>query len=190
LNELALLPKDQYGIPILPEFAELNTDGSNRRDVDTSSSISDDVGAANEFDSATYGLWSTIMNSPQKINSQIPHDVAGISHFDGEQSNLQQVEYIQPERKERLEEFVSAFLGLSVFDIADVWVPISVDANGSILLHNVFAISSNESSSVTYFKNISRQTIIKGWSGAVGRAQCSGNPVWSTNPVSANGFKI
>lgn len=109
---------------------------------------------------------------------------------------------IQPERQERLEEFVSAFLGLSVFDLADVWVPITADVDGSVctLLHNVFCVSSTDTvnddnssggiggssggvTPITHFKHVSRNTVIKGWAGAVGRAQCSGNAVWSTNPV-------
>ncbi len=202
--------------------------------VRVSSPLSDDLAVANEFDNATYGLWSTIMNSP-KINyhgfesQQLGHqlDVSistfPISSSPDNQNNINQHNFIQnntsssslkllsrnqidciiqPQRQERLEEFVSAFLGLSVFDLADVWVPITADVDGSVctLLHNVFCISSTDTvnddnssgdiggssggvTPITHFKHVSRNTVIKGWAGAVGRAQCSGNAVWSTNPV-------
>jgi hypothetical protein len=47
----------------------------------------------------------------------------------------------------------------------------------------VFSLTSNENNtSINFFKTCSNNTIIKGWSGAVGRAFSSGSPVWSTNP--------
>ena len=172
---------------MLPEFAELNTENDSVRGSGASSPTSDDMGEANEFDSATYGLWSTIMNSP-KINGQPdPKNELSISTLPLLQHTtmIKHDEFMNPERKERLEEFTSAFLGLSVFDVADVWVPIT-NAYGNVSLYNVFAVSSagvNETNVVRNFKNLSRNTVITAWSGAVGRAQCSGNPVWSTNQV-------
>ncbi len=179
-EEFPLLPKDQYGIPILPEFAELNTN-TDHRSSGTSSPASDDLGEANEFDTATYGLWSTIMNSPDPRNGEFNVSTSSPPIL---QQSLRNHEFMRPERKNRLEEFTSAFLGLSVFDLADVWVPVT-GVNGSVTLHNVFAVSSSTSvsSGVSYFKNLSKNTVIKGWSGAVGRAQCTGNPVWSINQV-------
>lgn len=184
LHELALLPKDQYGIPILPEFAVLNTDDEKRR-LGVSSHPSEEMSDANEFDSATFGLWSTIMNSP-KINGQptTKQDVSITTFSLSQQAPVPtQIDFMNSERQQRLEEFVSAFLGLSVFDLADVWVPVTA-ADGSTSIHNVFAVASSETSSssaVINFRNLSKRTIIKGWSGAVGRAQCSGHAVWSTN---------
>ena len=125
------------------------------------------------------------MNSPKINGPTAPIQDMSISTFSLSQQVPTQIDFISPERQERLEEFVSAFLGLSVFDLADVWVPTTAD-DGSTSIHNVFAVASSETSSssaVINFRNLSRRTIIKGWSGAVGRAQCSGNAVWSTNQV-------
>eukprot|EP00551_Chaetoceros_affinis_P004800 CAMPEP_0203665168 /NCGR_PEP_ID=MMETSP0090-20130426/2422_1 /ASSEMBLY_ACC=CAM_ASM_001088 /TAXON_ID=426623 /ORGANISM="Chaetoceros affinis, Strain CCMP159" /LENGTH=906 /DNA_ID=CAMNT_0050528637 /DNA_START=96 /DNA_END=2817 /DNA_ORIENTATION=- len=189
--DFSLLQKDQYGIPILPEFAELNT-GTDQRSSGASSPSSEDLGEANEFDAATYGLWSTIMNSTKIAEPVGPSSVDRNGNGNINVSSVpflqQQMfsnhEFMQPERKNRLEEFASAFLGLSVFDLADVWVPVNDANNGSTTLHNIFAVSSHSSrlsNGVSYFKNLSRNTVVKGWCGAVGRAQCTGNPVWSTN---------
>lgn len=204
-----MLPKDEYGMPVLPEFAELNTDVNLRRYMNSGSSSPDsNNNAAKDFDVVTRGIYDTFMDSP-KINEagfknddinfttyplvtqfQLPLSVtttAAQQHqYQLQVARQKIVEYIHPERKERLEEFISAFLDFSVFDLADVWVPLTSEVDGSVTVHNVFAASSNEtnvSSSVTEFKNVSRVTVIQRWSGAVGRAQSSGNPVWSTNPV-------
>lgn len=96
-----------------------------------------------------------------------------------------QLRYVDEKRRVRLEEFVTAFLGFSTFAIADVWTPVT-DASGMTTLHNVFTANSEEMDGVqniALFKSFSKSTIIKPWSGAVGRAHSTGTPVWSANPV-------
>jgi len=179
-----LFPKDAYGIPILPEFFDFTGDNDgHRKHSGASSPSSEDLAVANEFDTATFGLWSTIMNSTKDFDNSEQRGETNPTIFSPLASDIKEKVYMEPERKERLEEFVSAFLGLSIFDIGDVWVP-APDESGVVCLHNVFSISSaqtKKSSAVPQFKNVSRFTTIKGWSGAVGRAQCTGNSVWSTN---------
>jgi len=89
---------------------------------------------------------------------------------------------LDQKRKDQLEEFCAAFLGMSVFDIADVWVPAGPKHPGC-LSHITSICTSSQSSSIDDFKRVSQCTLIKNWSGAVGRAFASGNPVWSCNPV-------
>ena len=89
---------------------------------------------------------------------------------------------LDPKRKDQLEEFCTAFLGMSIFDIADVWIPAGPEHPGC-LSHVTTVTSSNSSNAITDFKRVSGFTLIEFWSGAVGRAFSSGNPVWSCNPV-------
>lgn len=91
---------------------------------------------------------------------------------------------ISASKRERLEEFATAFLGMSVFDVADVWMPLSaVTTPSSTLFHVMSVTASNENDNVILnaFKHRSSKSSIKMWSGAVGRAFGSGNPVWSYN---------
>lgn len=172
---------------MLPAFAELDVPG--KRSDASSASGSDDGAAANAFDQASYGLWSTIMENPEtstiieNIPDQTTSTAAAIVA-----STEQQTPLFHPERKSRLEEFSDAFLAMSVFDIADFWVPSS--SNGvSQYLHHVFSLSSDDdNTSLNYFKSASVKQVVNGWSGAIGRAFCSGNAVWSTNTVSMNDF--
>jgi hypothetical protein len=84
-------------------------------------------------------------------------------------------------RKERLVEFLMAFLGMSVFDLADVWVPLA----GKAALRHVVTVTANNglpiSTTLAQFKRTSETTLIPYWTGAVGRAFSTGNPVWSSN---------
>lgn len=181
-NDLALedFSSDFYGIPLLPPFAELES-GEKQKIDGSSISDSDDGAAANAFDQATFGLWSTIMENPEITSAieQVPEDTTSAAAAIASQSDAL---YIYPERQERLEEFSSAFLAMSVFDAADFWMP-SICSDGSTNLHHVFSLTSNENNaSINFFKICSNNVIIKGWSGAVGRAFSSGSPVWSTNP--------
>lgn len=91
---------------------------------------------------------------------------------------------LSPVRKDRLEEFASAFLGLSLFDAADVWI--TVNRNGGVVegLTQSFPVLVTETNeSLNYFANASSGCIVQPWNGAVGRAFWSGNPVWSSNKV-------
>ena len=164
-----------------------NTDGSSL------SGSSDDGAAANAFDQATYGLWSTIMDNPGIINSamdEIPEETtsAAVAISTTQTSWSSDQNMLHPEQRDRLEEFTSAFLAMSVFDAADFWMPtIEPNGNTSNSLRHYFSLTSNDftsndnNSSLNYFKIASNNVIIESWSGAVGRAFCSGCPVWSTN---------
>ena len=92
-------------------------------------------------------------------------------------------------RKDQLEEFCTAFLGMSVFDIADVWIPAG-PAHPGCLSHVTTVTSSNQSNAITDFKRVSGFTLIEFWSGAVGRAFSSGSPVWSCNPVRPKRWRV
>ena len=186
MNGISTLEKDQYGIPILPDFAELLTEVD--KDGNTSqkrlSLLSQNTETDTpDFDGQAFALWSTIMNgptSPSKSNNNEQKKT------DAPSNGQLQFDYIEPKRKVRLEEFMTAFLGFSLFDIADVWAPLT-DANGVTSLYNVFAANSEETdqdSNVVFFKTISKTTVIQPWSGAVGRAHSTGTAVWSTNMVS------
>jgi len=164
---------------MLPWFAELGDSKDDDRMNTTT--------ASNAFDEASYGVWNTIMEDapdfakPDEITSsnyetvkfdeQLPYQLCSKS------------EQMPQMRIDRLEEFASAFLGMSQFDIVDVWLPPSLEHVDALTnITNVFA-SSKQSNLMEEFRTISSQTLIKVWSGAVGRAFGSGNPVWSSNPV-------
>jgi hypothetical protein len=216
-HDLANAPKDCFGIPMLPSFAELgneNTTSHTKQVVPTyhqqnrngrTSPVFEDV-----FDEASYGVWSTIMQerpqiteiadssnpyqdeSVEVVETGIPQGVnegAGMNPAEDDFTDPKALvtthkRTIDPKRKEQLEEFCTAFLGMSVFDIADVWIPAGPE-HPDCLSHvvTVTSCSNNQSNAISDFKRVSGYTLIKFWSGAVGRAFSSGNPVWSCNPV-------
>jgi hypothetical protein len=104
----------------------------------------------NAFDDATYGVWSTIMDSMEKPMTGPLHPPT-----------------------ERLEEFATAFLNMSVFDAADVWIP----QQNSEGVSQVVSVVANDA----LHELRSKGMVISNWSGAVGRAYASGTPVWSHN---------
>uniref|UniRef100_A0A7S2UPA2 WRKY19-like zinc finger domain-containing protein n=1 Tax=Attheya septentrionalis TaxID=420275 RepID=A0A7S2UPA2_9STRA len=85
---------------------------------------------------------------------------------------------LPPVRQERLEEFISAFLGMSVFDVADVWMPTSGD-DAQYLRHVMSVTASDQNETLNEFKKATTGSILKIWSGAVGKAYGSGNAVWT-----------
>lgn len=193
-HDLAAAPKDCFGIPMLPSFAELGATGYTESYPNAL--------ASDAFDEASYGVWSTIMENIEHIadneeqQSYGARNTAGLdsfsgvhmsqeSHFTVEEPVYAINKAVMPcERRERLEEFVSAFLDVSVFDAADVWIPIGGQSD---YLGHVTSVTSTETNeSLNEFQRVSEGILIKYWSGAVGRAFSSGNPVWSANPVSAN----
>jgi hypothetical protein len=193
-HDLAAAPKDCFGIPMLPSFAELDGTGYAEERRNTASPVSD------AFDEASYGVWSTIMetfdnpvqlssldeNAPRTSQTSVDmfNSPASFNPVnDGPDSPIFAVEkaFMPRKRRERLEEFTSAFLGFSVFDVADVWIPLSGQSD---YLGHVTSITSNDANeSLNEFKRVSESVLIKFWSGAVGRAFSSGNPVWSVNRV-------
>lgn len=113
-------------------------------------------GDTDAFDDASYGVWNTIMDTA-------PNSVVSI-----EKSSF------PPLVRERMEEFLTAFLSMSVFDAADIWIPREAG-----LCHEVTVLAND---SLQDFRDASDGIFIGNWSGAVGRAYASGNPVWSHVP--------
>jgi len=211
-RDLASAPKDCFGIPMLPDFAELGNENS--APAPAVPRITHQTTGADQdaFDEASYGVWSTIMRerphlaTQQQQQQQQDHealdDISGLPMGvnEGVGVNPAEDDSIDPKslvatnkptidrkRKEQVEEFCEAFLGMSVFDIADVWIPAG-PSHPDCLSHvvTITSCSSVQSNAINEFKRVSGYTLIKFWSGAVGRAYSSGNPVWSCNPVSTS----
>lgn len=181
-HDLESAPRDCFGIPMLPAVAEL---GNRRADLQ-----SDTINDA--FDEASYGVWSTIMQNLDETDSTLlteqqetrasinSNDFSISNTFDTQQSTDDKP-IMDIERQERLEEFASAFLDVSIFDLAEVWVPAGQNSDCLCLNSSVKSIENNKS--LDEFSRESQRTLIKYWSGAVGRAYSSGNPVWSFKKV-------
>lgn len=177
-HELATAPKDTFGIPMLPLFAELgNNDPGESGDI---------------FDEASYGIWNTIMETFKSgdgdmfdFQNDFPgenSDTSGGTVAEELQVTFDTKPPMSRARQERLEEFCEAFLDMSVFDLADVWIPAGGDYADSLRHVTSRASSSSRANeSLHEFARLSENTIIKFWTGAVGRAYSSGNPVWSAN---------
>jgi len=187
-------PKDCFGIPMLPSFAEL---GSSLRNDNTSQSPSP---LCDPFDEASFGIWATIMHSLdedaglQEQENQT-HLIVKNGDSRGDMNGVPRIEPIidkpvmQVHRRERLEEFCSAFLEMSLFDVSDVWMPVEGESYGT-LGHVTSNVSTDTNAALNDFTLVSQYSQIKLWSGAVGRAFASGNPVWSANYVSLPGRRI
>ncbi len=108
-HDLQSAPKDDFGIPMLPSFAEIG------------GTVADEP--IDAFDEATYGVWTTIMDKPV---TNIEDDTEYTSIFDISDRDTQQRDsgyigddfsLLQPSRIQRLEEFCHAFLGMSVLAV-------------------------------------------------------------------------
>lgn len=172
--ELSAAPKDTFGIPMLPSFTE-----SGQKQV----TYEDDMDV---FDEASYGIWSTIMESLGDMNSPVNAEpdsrTPAVMRKESLHVMLPPSHSMSDERRERLSEFCEAFLGMSVFDYADVWVPASEHGYVDCLRLIMSSINNVDAEGLSEFKGVSEHALIKFWSGAVGRAFSSGNPVWSANP--------
>lgn len=179
VHELKSAPKDTFGIPMLPSFAELE----HEQTVTPEDSVED------AFDEATYGIWTTIMETLDDADQDFSETA-----FEGENPLLKEMaankesesipiafhsqDPMKESRKNRVEDFCSAFLRMSVFDMADVWVPAGKDYPDC--LRHVMSVSSTDTNAVlNQFELSSENTLIKHWTGAVGTSFASGNPVWS-----------
>lgn len=173
-------PKDCFGIPMLPSFAEL---GGSLRNDNTNQSPSP---LHDPFDEASFGVWATIMNSPDEETSvQQPTRKTSQSLDENGMPKIEPIvdkPIMERHRRERIEEFCSAFLELSVFDVSDVWMPVEGESYGT-LGHVTSTVSTENNAALNDFTLVSQYSQIKLWSGAVGRAFASGNPVWSANYV-------
>jgi len=180
-HDLESAPRDCFGIPMLPTVAEL---GNSRRAELQSDSIND------AFDEASYGVWSTIVQDldqtdstllmeQQETRASINGNNISICTTENNQICTNDKPIMDIERQERLEEFASAFLDVSIFDLAEVWIPAGQGQNSDCLCLNSSVKSIDNNKSLDEFCRESERILIKFWSGAVGRAYSSGNPVWS-----------
>ena len=89
--------------------------------------------------------------------------------------------------QERLEEFATAFLGMSVFDVADAWTLSSNSLNGGAsnpVLKCLFTVGATDTNpGINALREISGNASINVGDGAVGKAYSSGYPVWSSVKV-------
>eukprot|EP00984_Skeletonema_dohrnii_P007372 scaffold2677_cov152-Skeletonema_dohrnii-CCMP3373.AAC.4 len=163
-NALKDAPKDDFGIPMLPAPAQLNGRGASQQILDAIDNAITDA-----FDDASYGVWSTIMNS------------AG---GDTVQTSVETIAAKMYLIQERLEEFANAFLGMSVFDIADAWTVSSYSSDGiahSPVMKCLFTAAATESNvEINDFRKFSANSFIVPGDGAVGKAYSTGYPVWSS----------
>ena len=188
---------------MLPVFAEIGGAYIEHDDrTGTSSQSSHET--ADAFDEASYGVWSTVMSAPknqtQDQKQHIPKRPREMSladeilmsstslddvsrHSSSSTLSILGKPILLPHTREQMEEFVSAFLHMSVFDVADVWIPASSSDSFDELSHTLSVAATNCNEGLNYFKEVSKECSIKMWSGAVGRAYASGNPVWSSNKV-------
>lgn len=175
-HELSQAPKDTFGIPMLPAVAELCSGYS-------AGNVTPDE-AMDVFDEASYGIWNTVMDDFFRGMASDDHSVGSVVSDPTLQVVLPDQNLITDARKERLDEFLSAFLSMSVFDIADVWVPATSNGYPECLRHVMSVVSSGMTNNapIREFERISEHALIKFWTGGIGRAYSSGNPVWSCNP--------
>lgn len=207
-RELSAAPTDTFGVPMLPQVAEIEGIQTYIRPSQGSESPLS-FGSADAFDEASYGVWSTIMNSESKSddnnapNGHCPSSVLSsrnsafkldsgnaLVHSNSEPSlsrnsssstvSLLTKPILPPQQRERLEEFAAAFLDVSKFDAADVWIPSGEDGFDS-LSQVTSVVATDRSDGLNFFKRVSSKSTVKAWSGALGRAYGSGNPVWSSN---------
>jgi len=189
INDLRNAPKDDFGIPMLPAAVESHLGVGNTQNPDMDNLLITDA-----FDEASYGVWSTIMNSASGRTIRTSTTIAS------------KMEVI----RERLEEFLCAFLGMSVFDVGDAWVFSSADndgdegdatvveratiAFGDMMTVNddkrktlkcLFTVAATESNAgINELRLVSENSSIQIGDGAVGQAFSSGYPVWSSEKVS------
>ncbi len=181
-HDLTNAPKDCFGIPMLPSVTLL--DGS------------DPLSSLDAFDEASYGVWSTIMDNADlpvvggdlletnetSYNQFNPTSVGPI-HETSTPVYASSKPTMDKERLDRLEEFASAFLDVSVFDFAEVWVPVDDHSDHLGQVASIISTDSQTNQTLQDFERMSSTILVRFWSGAVGRAFSSGNPVWSANPV-------
>lgn len=170
---------DAYGIPVLPSTPNRDRGGSIFRGDAIDDAITD------AFDEASYGVWSTIMNTstqqqqPQQQSAPPPPAPQSQLISATVASNLHLIQ-------ERLEEFAMAFLGMSVFDVADAWM-VKKDGDGGgngRVLDCLFTATATETNpGINALRDVNGKALIDVGNGAVGKAFSSGYPVWSSDKV-------
>jgi len=81
----------------------------------------------------------------------------------------------------RLEEFAQGFLGMSVFDIADIWIPYA-EGDNLLLTHLTSVTKDPLNEDFITFKDFSRRAKIMLGCGAPGRAFGLSKPIWCSDP--------
>ncbi|KAL3822247.1 hypothetical protein ACHAXA_005880 [Cyclostephanos tholiformis] len=197
INDLRNAPKDDWGIPILPDSStnsvELATGNGapqcKRQHALSLGSSFDDVienAISDAFDDASYGVWSTIMDSA--VPSSDDSNKTPIVNNSGKTKVSENaIDDEMHSIRERLEEFATAFLGMSVFDVADAWTASSLsygsssNSNGDPTLNCLFTVAAtNSNNEINDLMHVSWDAMIGAFDGAVGRAFSSGYPVWSS----------
>ena len=151
-------------------------------------------------DESNYAVWSTIMNTDLidslvgdcNLNSNacdkgIISKVRTHSFTEGGLQHEAQVDFrndinMHQDKLFRLEEFAQGFLGMSVFDIADVWMPDHSNENDEVLKHVLSVTKDPKNDDFLTFKDFSRLAKIPLWSGAVGRAFVTFQTIWESTP--------
>ncbi|KAL7548391.1 hypothetical protein ACHAWF_013071 [Thalassiosira exigua] len=228
-NDLRHAPRDDWGIPILPDetdAVEVNAPGAlapipgaqtpnrganlsrqnsldprfGRQSSMDTQMLADaiDGAIADAFDEASYGVWSTVINSAVGAAAAIGPPIAtaangtvggaiqaGAGGGPAEASRRGSAVDPAPSPaetaravRERLEEFATAFLGMSVFDVADAWTP---NPAGDGTLRCLFTGAATETNpGINALRDATGRAAVRTGDGAVGRAYGTGYPVWSS----------
>lgn len=201
VHTISAAPKDSFGIPMLPLHSELDFQAAKknlgkdilRNNGDGSESPESDI-SADPIDDFDYNVWSTVLDARplSKSYESVEDEAMWLSSYShpplapespglpasrldkgAEESKSYQ---LNNETRERVEEFIHGFLGLSVFDSADIWY-----AESGTELTQIFTMASETApQEFDYFKQI-QATTVKAWDGAIGRALATSNPVWESD---------
>mmetsp|Transcript_24572 Transcript_24572/g.56223 ORF Transcript_24572/g.56223 Transcript_24572/m.56223 type:complete len:919 (+) Transcript_24572:629-3385(+) len=191
------LRKDSLDMPKLPSSVDLASMDYNLDDTIASSPPKNKL-MQDKSDQASFGLWSAIMNTniDEHLENMISTDedlfvptdesykpavrsASAISVASSTNSDMSQQQIFSQGKRDRLEEFIHGFLGISIFEVADIWVP---DQEKTFqVLTQVSSSSKQDTPPLEEFQKSSSTATIPIWSGAAGRAYGSGNPVWSNS---------
>ena len=220
-NDVRKAPKDDWGIPMLPTETDvkrkhtltISTANTNPTSAPFSSpsptpttysnnylDAIDDV-ITDAFDDASYGVWSTIMNSSGMSATSDADEERSCSSSNRRGNNVgtsistSSASIFGNSKFARLEEFAAAFLGMSVFDVADVWTmggnsqqhedgTGNVATNHPMHLECLFTVAAtNTNPQINALRSASMNASIEVADGVVGRAYNSGCSVWSSIKV-------
>lgn len=180
VHSLTAAPKDLLGIPMLPSHSEIKLSS-----LDGSQSPESDI--SDEF---RYNIWSNVLDqetgmssdSTPRLNADLEAqylstDLTANRQYHsgvGGGSAAQDKWYtLNDSTNERVSEFVEGFLGLSVFDAADVWY-----ASSDNRLTQISTYVSKDAPSEFSAFNEKTAASISMWDGVVGESFATANPVW------------
>ncbi|GMH63229.1 hypothetical protein TrRE_jg519, partial [Triparma retinervis] len=176
----------------LDDVARKKNTRNSKSQGDGSESPESDI-SADPIDDFDYNVWSTVLDAAPLCKSyeSVEDEAVWLSSYShppltatpdspalpgakgGEGTEITDGKNYQlnNQTRERVEEFIHGFLGLSVFDSADIWYA----SSGSSLTQIFTMASETAPQEFDYFKQI-QQTTVKKWDGAIGRALATGNP--------------